>query len=314
MLINKRCVYVVEKLISDFQFYKVNIIRSINGAVIIDAGISATASLETGIIVTDLTLGCLSRSTYTYHVIEGLELPAIQVYTSYPKLAIFGCQYGWIDVENYGPRMIISGPIRLLSKKPSDIMNYVNYSEQYEKTVAIIQNENIPSEEIIARLAKDANVHPKNMYLIVTPANSLVGGVQISARAIENSMLKLTTIDKSVIDKVEHVMGISPIPPPAKNASITADDMIIYASHVTLWVNDISDSKAKEISEKLPAKTSKLYGLMFREILESVDYNFKKIDKSIFAPATVIIINQKTGSIFMNGQYNTEILKKSIFF
>lgn len=311
MDINKKCLQKVKDMVNNDTYYNIDVIVSDNGATIIDAGINKEGSLDAALITTEITLGCLAHASYTYSTIDDILLPAISVYTSHPRVAIFGCQYGWI-IKEFDFYAIVSGPIRLLTKQPEDIFSLVKYTESAQVTVAVVQSDKLPNTQFLSYLAKMAKIDISNLFVIVAPANSLVGSIQIAARAIENTLLKMNLLGYN-IDSVMRIMGITPIPCTSKNAILTPDDMIIYGSYVSLWVKS-NNKDLRELAKSIPAFNAKQYGMLFQDVLKKADYDFRKIDKSIFAPAKISLIDVDCGEIFVSGDFNARILKKGIHF
>ena len=90
------------------------------------------------------------------------------------------------------------------------------------------------------------------------------------------------------------------------------NDSIIYGGVVQLMMKG-SDDELNELSKKLPSNSSKDYGKPFKEIFESYNMDFYKIDGSLFSPATVIINSLDSGKTFRGGNINEELIKKSFF-
>ncbi|MEM2118421.1 MAG: methenyltetrahydromethanopterin cyclohydrolase, partial [Candidatus Bathyarchaeia archaeon] len=67
----------------------------------------------------------------------------------------------------------------------------------------------------------------------------------------------------------------------------------------------------RRIVESAPSKASKDYGKPFMEIFKEANYDFYKIDPDLFAPATVILNNIKSGCTFHNGEINIKVLMES---
>jgi methenyltetrahydromethanopterin cyclohydrolase len=70
----------------------------------------------------------------------------------------------------------------------------------------------------------------------------------------------------------------------------------------------------KKILRQAPSRASKDYGKPFLQIFREADRDFYKIDHNLFAPATLIVNNIKTGRTFSIGQKNFEALKESFGF
>ena len=76
-------------------------------------------------------------------------------------------------------------------------------------------------------------------------------------------------------------------------------------------VEQDDEEALRKIVEQAPSKASKSYGKPFLQIFKEANRDFYKIDHNLFAPATLIINNLKTGRVFKAGQINVEALKVS---
>jgi methenyltetrahydromethanopterin cyclohydrolase len=92
------------------------------------------------------------------------------------------------------------------------------------------------------------------------------------------------------------------------------NDAILYGGIAYYTVEYEDEEKLKEIVEKAPSKASKNYGKPFIEIFKEANYDFYKIDPSLFAPAILIINNLKTGNTFERGEINAKALEESFGF
>ena len=114
---------------------------------------------------------------------------------------------------------------------------------------------------------------------------------------------------------VVHGLGFAPLPPIAKdfvNGMGRTNDSIIYGGVVQLMMRG-SDEELNQLSKNLPSNSSKDYGKPFKEIFESYNMDFYKIDGSLFSPAIVIINSLDSGKTFRGGHVNEELIKKSFF-
>ena len=112
-------------------------------------------------------------------------------------------------------------------------------------------------------------------------------------------------------------MGYAPIPPVCKDFEVAmarTNDAILYGGTVYCTVEFDDETALQKIVEKAPSGTSKDYGKPFLQIFREADRDFYKIDHNLFAPATLIVNNIKTGRTFSVGKKNFEALKESFGF
>ena len=107
--------------------------------------------------------------------------------------------------------------------------------------------------------------------------------------------------------------GWAPLPPIADD-DLTAmgwtNDAILYGCCVNLTV-DADDDAIIDVIDRMPSSSSSDFGTPFLEIFNSYDRDFYKIDKLLFSPAQVVIINMRNAKVFNAGEIRNDILLKS---
>ncbi|MEM3627408.1 MAG: methenyltetrahydromethanopterin cyclohydrolase [Candidatus Bathyarchaeia archaeon] len=303
----------VEKLCKNTEFYRVKVERTSRGTTIVDAGINAKGGFQAGKIVTEICMGGCGKAQITPWQYRELEFPSIFVYTDHPAISTLGSQYaGWqIKSEDYSA--IGSGPARALALKPKEIYEEINYKDDFDKAVLVLETNKHPPDKLMERLAKDCHVSPEDLAVILTPTASIAGATQISGRIVETGVHKLKKLglDPNVILYAWGSAPIPPVHPKFAKAMARTNDAILYGGKAYYTVEFEDEEKLKEIVEKAPSKSSKDYGRPFLEIFKAANYDFYKIDPNLFAPALLIITNIKTGNTLKSGEINVEMLKKS---
>jgi methenyltetrahydromethanopterin cyclohydrolase len=69
--------------------------------------------------------------------------------------------------------------------------------------------------------------------------------------------------------------------------------------------------KYDKIFEKLPSETSSSYGKPFYQTFKEADYDFYKIDKSMFAPAQITVTDTQSNETHKLGRLNETVLAES---
>jgi methenyltetrahydromethanopterin cyclohydrolase len=136
---------------------------------------------------------------------------------------------------------------------------------------------------------------------------------QISGRVVETGLFRLDILGLD-LKKVKYASGyapIMPVHPDGGKAMGRAEDALTYGG-VTNYIIDEEESILKELTEKASSKAYPDYGKSSYEIYKEVDFDFTKIDPSLFAPAVVSITCAKTGATFTSGEVNQKIIKWSI--
>ena len=257
----------------------------------------------------------LNHSAYTHN------WPlSVNVHSGNPVLACLGSQYaGWsLSHEKY--YALGSGPARAMATKLKDgqqepveaLYKELDYTDAFDTTALVIENDAIPPLAIIEKVAAACNVAPAQLTIIVTPTSSLAGGVQVVARVLEVAMHKAHALHfplENIIDG----SGSAPVCPPHPNfvkAMGRTNDAILFAGQVHLFVKG-SDEAAEKLAKELPSSTSKDYGRPFAEIFKQYDYDFFKIDAMLFSPASVIVTAVDSGKTFRAGQLDNALLDQS---
>jgi len=310
--VNRLAWKLLEKLIEDSELYGVKVEKASSGTTIIDAGITAEGGFEAGKMVTEICMGGCGKAEITCRRYGELELPSIFVYTDHPVIATLGSQYaGWqIKEDNYFA--IGSGPARALALKPKEIYEQINYRDDFDKAVAVLETDKPPPAKLLERFAKDCKISLEKLTVILTPTTSVSGATQVAGRIVETGIHKLRKLglDPNVI---KYAWGIAPIPPIHSKfvkAMARTNDAILYGGTAYYAVD--CDEEELRIVKKAPSKASRDYGKPFIEIFKEADYDFYKIDPNLFAPAVIIVNNIKTGRILKAGEINSDILEKSM--
>lgn len=305
----------VKKLLAEPDEYGVKISTTDKGTTIVDAGVEANGGYLAGKAVTEICLGGYGKAEIHSRRYGDLELPSIHVYTDHPAVATLGSQLaGWrIKVGNY--RAIASGPARALALKPKELYAKIDYRDDSDSAVIVLESSTIPNEAVVEYVADKCGVAVDKLCVIVVPTASIAGLTQISGRVVETALHKLVGMgfDPRTVLYGSGYAPIAPLHPNSIEAMGRANDMLLYGGVVYLTV-EYSDKKEKlkEIVENIPSIASKDYGRPFAEIFKSVGRDFYKIDPHLFAPAVVVINNVTSGNVLGAGRINVEIIKKSI--
>ncbi|RWB25031.1 MAG: methenyltetrahydromethanopterin cyclohydrolase, partial [Mesorhizobium sp.] len=142
---------------------------------------------------------------------------------------------------------------------------------------------------------------------------SLAGGVQIVARALEVALHKTNDL-KFPLENVVDGIGTAPVPAPHPDfltAMGRTNDAIIYGGSVQLFVKG-SAKDARELAEQLPSRASRDHGHPFAEVFKRFKGDFYAIDPLLFSPAEVIVTAIETGDTFRAGERDLQMLERSL--
>lgn len=281
---------------------------TVAGARVIDCGGAVTGGLAAGLGLARACLADLAEVRLVPgSVIEG---PAVQVTTDDPVRACLASQYAGWQVQVGKFFAMGSGPMRALSAR-EEIFQHILGKEESPVAVGVLETRKHPTEEVIAAIVAKFPANTERLTLLVAPASSLAGTVQVVARSIETALHKLHEL-KFDVTQVVSAFGTAPLPPvsPDELAAIgRTNDAILYGGSVTLWVR-ADDELLEAIGPKVPSSSSKDHGELFADLFKRYG-DFYKIDPLLFSPAEVEFRNLKTGRCHRFGRTEPGLLKKS---
>jgi methenyltetrahydromethanopterin cyclohydrolase len=312
--VNRLAWKLAEKLLNNQAFYGVHASKTTAGATVIDAGVHVPGGFQAGEVLTETCMGGAGKAQVSFKTYGDLALPSITVSTDYPAFAALGSQFaGWRIKEPDGSIAIGSGPARALALKPKNVYEEIDYKDASEKAVLTLESNKLPSDALIEKVTEACNVSPENLIAVVAPTASVAGLTQVAGRIVEVGIHKLKTLGLSA-KVIRYAMGYAPIPPVCKDFEVAmarTNDAILYGGTVYCTVEYDDEVELQKIVAQAPSGTSKDYGKPFLQIFREADRDFYKIDHNLFAPATLIVNNAKTGRTFKAGKINSDALKES---
>ncbi|MEE2705660.1 MAG: methenyltetrahydromethanopterin cyclohydrolase [Planctomycetota bacterium] len=281
------------------------------GTLIVDCGARAAGGLEAGRLLAECCmagLGHVSLTSGNQKLWRGLS---VEVHTDHPVAACMAAQYaGWeIKADDYFA--MGSGPMRAAANK-EELFETIGYAEQPEIAVGILESRDPPTRQVSELLAGQCGVSCANLVLLFAPTASQAGSVQIVARSIETALHKLYELGFD-LDRVESGFGTAPLPPVAENdlAGIgRTNDAILYGAEVTLWLRG-DDKSLATVGPQIPSNSSPDHGEPFANIFARHDHDFYKIDRQLFSPAVVTLVNLDTGQTQRFGETSAELIHQS---
>ncbi len=312
MSINKLAYKWVKKLMEDPDYYRVTVEKLPSGATVIDTGLEVHGGYEAGLMATRIAMGGAGTAGISYADYGGLKLPTVIITTDYPAVALFGAQLAGWRIKPEGYTADGSGPARALAIKPKDVFKKIDYKDESDVAVLLIEAEELPPDSAAYYIAERCSVEPERVYMVMTTTTSLAGMVQISGRIVETGLFRL---DQLGLDpkKVLYGAGFAPVMPVHSDGGVAmgrAEDALTYGG-VTNFIVDESEDVLEEIAEKSPSSNCKDYGKTSYEIYKEVNFDFTQIDPALFAPAAITLTCSKTGATFTCGEVNNEIIKRS---
>ncbi len=288
--------------------------HSVGGATLLDAGVAVTGSLDAGLLMSRVCLGDLADVGFALEDADRFASDvAVTVRSDSPVAACLGGQYaGWpVSVDKYFA--MGSGPMRL-ARGREEMLQALDLSERPERVAGVLESTELPSAEVISAIAEQCQIAPDRLALMIAPAGSLAGTVQVVARSVETSLHKLHTLGFDV-RTVFSAYGVAPLPPPARPDDVVGgigrtNDAILYGGRVTLWV-DADQAAVDAVADSVPSTASRDHGRPFASIFKDYGYDFYQVDPHLFSPAVVSIVNRRSGLTRRCGAIQTDVLRTS---
>jgi len=309
MTLNERAERVANEMEDHAADLRVSVSR-VGGGRVIDCGGAVPGSLAAGLMMSRVCLADLADVQFVPSA--DISGPAIQVRTDHPVRACLASQYAGWQVK-VGPFFGMgSGPMRAAYGK-EEIFQHIPGSEESPCAVGVLESAKHPTEEVVSYLVSKLPTAVERLTLLVAPASSLAGGIQVVARSVETALHKLHEL-KFDVNQVFAGYGVAPLPPVAPEelkAIGRTNDALLYGGRVTLWVR-ADDELIESIGPKVPSNSSKDHGELFADLFARYG-DFYKIDPLLFSPAEVTFVNLKTGRAHVFGRVEPGLLRKSFF-
>src|SRR3990170_295389 len=321
--LNRSALALLKELCSKADKYNVIVEETNSGATLVDAGIKAEGGFLAGAVVTEICLGGYGKADVVPIQYEDLVLPSVFVLTDHPALSTLGSQFAGWQLKGEGFSAIASGPARALALKPKHLYEKLNYHEESDVAVLVLETEKRQPEDVIQQVAEKCNVKPKNLFMIMFSTTSLAGATQVSGRIVETGLHKLERLGLDPLI-VKHAWGYAPIVPlhPRSDEAMgRTNDAILYGGIANYIVTNEDEQKLESIVNQAPSSASKMLQAArrlaeknprFLDLFKEAGFDFYKVDPDIFAPAVVVVNNLLTGKTFRAGTLDIDVLKSSL--
>jgi len=309
--LNQNAARVCQEVIGAADRLRVAVYRDPSGCRVIDCGVNVPGGLEAGRLLSEVCMAGLGQVGFIADTSESWRMPGVTVRTDHPVAACLASQFaGWhIAVE--GHFALGSGPMRAMAAKES-LFEVIGHWQTDQTAVGVLETRQLPSTEVCRYVARQCRLDPEQLILLVAPAASQAGTIQMVARSVEMAVRRLLELGFDP-DRVESGFGAAPLPPVAASdlaAMGRAHDAILYGTEVTLWVRG-DEKSLGAVGPHLTSSASKEHGQPFAGIFRQHNGDLYSIDPSLFAPAVVALFNLDTGRSFRFGRVLREVLQES---
>src|SRR5262245_15888276 len=159
------------------------------GARLLDCGIQAPGGLQAGLSLAKVCLAGQAEVSLIAGDVAGVPCPLVQVSSDQPVQACMASQYaGWqIKVGKFFA--MGSGPMRAAYGK-EDLFDDIAGREQPPVAVGALETRKLPDDSVIEYLATALRLPASKITLLVAPAASMAGNLQVVARSLETALHK----------------------------------------------------------------------------------------------------------------------------
>ncbi|RWO50829.1 MAG: methenyltetrahydromethanopterin cyclohydrolase [Mesorhizobium sp.] len=310
--LNDNAQRIIDGMIGDAERLRIGVSTGPLGECLIDAGAKAAGGVEAGLRMAEAAMGGLGSISVCMDRASPKWPFTIEVRSSQPVLACLGSQYAGWNLSSQDYFAMGSGPARALARV-EPLFETLSYRDTASSAVLILETAKPPPQAIVEKVGRATGLAPEKLTFLYAPTQSLAGGVQIVARALEVALHKTNDLKfplKNVVDGI----GTAPIPAPHPDfltAMGRTNDAIIYGGSVQLFVKG-SAKDASELAERLPSRASRDHGHPFAEVFKRFKGDFYAIDPLLFSPAEVIVTAIETGDTFRAGERDLQMLERSL--
>ena len=312
MTLNERALAVAEAVISTAGALRIGV-HEIAGARVLDCGVRTPGGLQAGLALARVCMAGYADVSLIPGAVGGTPCPSVQVATDHPVMSCMAAQYaGWqITVGKFFA--MGSGPMRAIYGKEA-LYDHIPGRERAPVAVGVLETRKLPDESVIAYLSEHLQLAATQITLLVAPASSLAGTIQVVARSLETALHKLHEL-RFDLSQVVAGFGAAPLLPPAADEMESigrTNDAILYGGRVNIWLRG-DDAQLAQIGPRVPSTASADHGEPFARIFERYGRDFYKIDPMLFSPAQIVFHNLATGKSHAFGRIEHDVLKRSFF-
>jgi methenyltetrahydromethanopterin cyclohydrolase len=306
MTLNESAMHCADVLAANVEPWRCTV-TNVGGARIIDCGGAVVGGLQAGLQMARVCTAGLAEIS----LINSADCPEIQVYCDEPVRACLAAQYAGWQIKTANFFAMGSGPMRAAVGREA-LFNDIPGREKPPCAVGVLESRKHPTEEVIAFIVSQLPTSAEKLTLVVAPASSMAGTVQVVARSLETALHKLHEL-KFDLHQVVSGFGVAPLPPVAADEGKAigwTNDAILYGGRVVIWVR-ADDEILDQVGPKVPSSASPDYGVPFAELFKRYSGDFYKIDPMLFSPATIEFRNLKTGKVHRFGRTDMDLLRRS---
>lgn len=294
------------------------VVLDIGGVRILDCGIAAPGSHESGLGMARVAMGGAGDAemhspdaSSSLRAWADCPWPTISVSSNRPIAACLAAQYAGHKVASGKFFAMASGPIRAAIGR-EDLFDVIGLREHANVAVGLLETSRLPPEDVCRGLADAAGVVPDKLMLLVARTASIAGTLQVVARSLETALHQLHEL-RFDLGRIRCGHGKAPLPPVPDNDLVAigrTNDAILYGGTVVLEVTG-DDASLDAIGPRAVSRGSPAFGKPFLDIFKDAGQDFYAIDPALFAPACLELVNVDTGKRHRFGRIEPAIVARS---
>jgi methenyltetrahydromethanopterin cyclohydrolase len=310
---NRQAVTIVEEMIAQAEQLGIVVTRLACGAQVVDLGLNAPGSLLAGKYAAEASLGGMGRVSFLPLDFGDFWLPGVSIEVDQAEIGCMASQYAGWGIRRGDFFAIGSGPARAQAAvEPLFKEKLIDYVDQAEAVVLVLEGHTLPNDDVGTYIARKCHLPADKVTLLMAPAASLAGSIQLCARVVATGMHKMLKLGFDV-RQVLHGFGtcpVAPVVPDEDLASARLNDCVLYGGRVH-YTARADDDELKALIERIPSSASPDYGTPCHDLF--VRYgNFYNVDPLLFCPSEVSINNLNSGRTFRAGRPNPQVLRTSL--
>jgi methenyltetrahydromethanopterin cyclohydrolase len=311
--VNRQAIRIVDEMIAQAEQLGIAVTHLSCGARVVDLGLNVPGSLLAGKYAAEASLGGMGRVSFLPLNFGDFWLPGVGIEVDQAEIGCMAAQYAGWGIRRGDFFAIGSGPARAQAAvEPLFKQKMIDYVDQAEAVVLVLEGHTMPNDDVGTYVARKCQLPPDKVTLIIAPAASFAGSIQICARAVATGMHKMLKLGFDV-RQVLHGYGtcpIAPVVPDEDLASARLNDCVLYGARVHYTVR-ANDDELQALISRIPSAASPDYGTPCHELF--VRYgNFYNIDPLLFCPSEVSMNNLNSGRTFRAGRPNPRVLWASL--
>jgi methenyltetrahydromethanopterin cyclohydrolase len=342
--VNQLALRIVKDMIRDCDRLQIGVSEMKNRATIVDCGVKVPGGYEAGELVTRIRFGGMGTAHVTDVTYGDMTIPTLFCQTNVPAM-IGVCQFVWLgfvpapETLDYPFPAWISGPVKALAQDPTWVFkDKINYKDPHPDVgVLVVQTrdkaQGLPKEEFVEMIASKCGIGSENLYIVVTPSESVAGVTHVASSGVEDVFWRLTEYHNVPYSAIEHASGSTPLCPISPNVfkepCIWMDDMIDYGGRAHFWLRSTEDMDLEMMARDLVMENHGTFN--GRSYYQSHVKSFKPADELIkdvkdleywlrvraavatqgmWIVAEASLSDTRTGRVFHSGKVDIDIIKR----